>query len=132
MIASNERRASDAGNEIIRAGGNAVDAAVARDSPAVTYPVAGTSAGGFMAIRWPTGRVAAIDYAKSPRLPRTGDMYLTRRGTRPTRASGYRASGVPGAVADGRGAAKYGTMTLSQVMQPAIRFARDGFTVDSR
>jgi gamma-glutamyltranspeptidase/glutathione hydrolase len=126
MIASNERRASDAGNEIIRAGGNAVDAAVAVGfALAVTYPVAGNiGGGGFMVIRMADGRAAAIDYREVAPLAAHRDMYLD--------ASGYRASGVPGAVAGmAEALAKYGTMTLSQVMQPAIRLARDGFTVDS-
>jgi gamma-glutamyltranspeptidase / glutathione hydrolase len=135
MIASNERRASDAGNEIIRAGGNAVDAAVAVGfALAVTYPVAGNiGGGGFMVIRLADGRNAAIDYREVAPLAAHRNMYLDAAGN-PTNESivGYRASGVPGAVAGMAAAlAKYGTMTLSQVMQPAIRLARDGFTVDS-
>ena len=135
MIASNERRASDAGNEIIRAGGNAVDAAVAVGfALAVTYPVAGNiGGGGFMVIRMADGRNAAIDYREVAPLAAHRDMYLDANGN-PTNESivGYRASGVPGAVAGmAEALAKYGTMTLSQVMQPAIRLARDGFTVDS-
>ncbi len=135
MIASNERRASDAGNEIIRAGGNAVDAAVAVGfALAVTYPVAGNiGGGGFMVIRMADGRAAAIDYREVAPLAAHRDMYLDASGN-PTNESivGYRASGVPGAVAGmAEALAKYGTMTLSQVMQPAIRLARDGFVVDS-
>lgn len=135
MIASNERRASDAGNEIIRAGGNAVDAAVAVGfALAVTYPVAGNiGGGGFMVIRMADGRTAAIDYREVAPLAAHRDMYLDASGN-PTNESivGYRASGVPGAVAGmAEALARYGTMTLSQVMQPAIRLARDGFAVDS-
>ncbi|MBK8249867.1 MAG: gamma-glutamyltransferase [Gemmatimonadetes bacterium] len=135
MIASNERRASDAGNEIIRAGGNAVDAAVAVGfALAVTYPVAGNiGGGGFMVIRMADGRNAAIDYREVAPLAAHRNMYLDAAGN-PTNESivGYRASGVPGAVAGmAEALAKYGTLTLSQVMQPAIRLARDGFTVDS-
>lgn len=135
MIASNERRASDAGNEIIRAGGNAVDAAVAVGfALAVTYPVAGNiGGGGFMVIRMADGRNAAIDYREVAPLAAHRDMYLDAQGN-PTNESiiGYRASGVPGAVAGmAEALSKYGTMTLSQVMQPAIKLARDGFTVDS-
>lgn len=135
MIASNERRASDAGSEIVKAGGNAVDAAVAVGfALAVTYPVAGNiGGGGFMVIRMADGRTAAIDYREVAPLAASRNMYLDEKGN-PTTESiiGYKASGVPGSVA-GMAAAlgKYGTMTLKQVMQPAIRLARDGFTVDS-
>ncbi len=135
MIASNERLASDAGSEIIRAGGNAVDAAVAVGfALAVTYPVAGNvGGGGFMVIRMADGRSAAIDYREVAPLAAHRNMYLDSLGN-PTDASivGYRASGVPGAVAGmAEALAKYGTMTLAQVMRPAIRLAREGFVVDS-
>lgn len=135
MIASNERRASDAGNEIIRAGGNAVDAAVAVGfALAVTYPVAGNvGGGGFMVIRMADGRTAAIDYREMAPLAASRDMYLDAQGN-PTNESivGYRASGVPGAVAGmAEALSKYGTMSLARVMEPAIRLARDGFIVDS-
>ncbi|MCC6318791.1 MAG: gamma-glutamyltransferase [Gemmatimonadaceae bacterium] len=136
MIASNERRASDAGNEIIQAGGNAVDAAVAVGfALAVTYPVAGNvGGGGFMVIRMADGRSAAIDYREVAPQAASRDMYLDAQGN-PTNESiiGYRASGVPGAVAGmAEALAKYGTMPLSRVMEPAIRLARDGFVVDSQ
>lgn len=135
MIASNERRASDAGNEIIRAGGNAVDAAVAVGfALAVTYPVAGNvGGGGFMVIRMADGRSASIDYREIAPLASHRDMYLDADGN-PTNESiiGYKASGVPGAVAGmAEALTKFGTMSLAQVMAPAIRLARDGFVVDS-
>ncbi|MGQ0766337.1 MAG: gamma-glutamyltransferase [Gemmatimonadota bacterium] len=135
MIASNERRASDAGSEIIRAGGNAVDAAVAVGfALAVTYPVAGNlGGGGFMVIRMADGRTAALDYREIAPLRAYRDMYLDSAGN-PTNESvvGYRASGVPGSVAGmAEALAKYGSLPLSVVMQPAIRLARDGFIVDS-
>jgi gamma-glutamyltranspeptidase/glutathione hydrolase len=135
MVVSNERLASEAGSEIIRAGGNAVDAAVAVGfALAVTYPVAGNvGGGGFMVIRLADGRVAALDYREVAPLAAHRDMYLDAQGN-PTNESiqGYRASGVPGSVAGmAEALAKYGTMSLSRVMQPAIHLARDGFTVDS-
>lgn len=135
MIASNSRLASEAGNEIIRGGGNAVDAAVAVGfALAVTYPYAGNlGGGGYMVIRMADGRTAALDYREvAPRAARR-DMYLDKSGN-PTNESviGYRASGVPGAVAGmAEALAKYGTRTLTQVMAPAIRLARDGFVVDT-
>jgi gamma-glutamyltranspeptidase/glutathione hydrolase len=79
------------------------------------------------------GRTAALDYREVAPLAATRDMYVGADG-RVTRESvvGHRASGVPGAVA-GLAAVleRYGTMSLREVMQPAIRLARDGFTVDS-
>lgn len=136
MIASNQILASEAGNEIIRAGGNAVDAAVAVGfALAVTYPVAGNiGGGGFMVIRMADGRTASIDYREVAPLAASRNMYLDADGN-PTNESiiGYRASGVPGAVAGMTEAlAKYGTMPLQRVMAPAIRMARDGFVVDSQ
>ncbi len=135
MIASNEQRASDAGNEIIKAGGNAVDAAVAVGfALAVTYPVAGNlGGGGFMVIRMADGRSASIDYREVAPLAAHRDMYLDADGN-PTRESivGYRASGVPGSVAGmAEALVRYGSMPLAKVMEPAIRLARDGFVVDS-
>jgi gamma-glutamyltranspeptidase/glutathione hydrolase len=135
MIASNQRLGSDAGNEIIRAGGNAVDAAVAVGfALAVVYPYAGNiGGGGFMVIRMADGRAAAIDYREVAPLAATRDMYLDKNG-RPTMESiiGYRASGVPGSVAGmSEALAKYGSKSLKEVMAPAIRLARDGFVVDS-
>lgn len=135
MIASNQVLASNAGGEIVNAGGNAVDAAVAVGfALAVAYPVAGNiGGGGFMVIRMADGRAATIDYREVAPLAASRNMYLDAAGN-PTNESiiGYKASGVPGAVA-GMAAAlsKYGTMSLAQVMAPAIRMARDGFVVDS-
>jgi gamma-glutamyltranspeptidase/glutathione hydrolase len=135
MIASIDRLASDAGSEILSAGGNAVDAAVAVGfALAVTYPAAGNvGGGGFMVIRMADGRTAAIDYREVAPLSASRDMYLDANGN-PTDGSivGYRASGVPGSVAGmAEALAKHGTMPLSRVMAPAIRLARDGFVVDS-
>ncbi|MEP7383244.1 MAG: gamma-glutamyltransferase [Gemmatimonadota bacterium] len=135
MIASNQVLASNAGSEIVKAGGNAVDAAVAVGfALAVTYPVAGNiGGGGFMVIRMADGRAATIDYREIAPLAASRNMYLDAAGN-PTNESivGYKASGVPGAVAGmAEALAKYGSMTLAQVMAPAIRMARDGFVVDS-
>lgn len=135
MIASNQQLASDAGSEIIQAGGNAVDAAVAVGfALAVTYPVAGNlGGGGFMVIRMADGRTAAIDYREVAPLAAHRDMYLDEKGE-PTRESivGYRASGVPGAVAGmAEALSKFGTKSLAEVLAPAIRLAREGFVVDS-
>jgi gamma-glutamyltranspeptidase/glutathione hydrolase len=135
MIASNSPLASQAGDEIIRAGGNAVDAAVATGfALEVTYPVAGNiGGGGYMVIRMRDGRAAAIDYREVAPLAASRNMYIDENG-KLTKESvvGYRASGVPGAVAGmAEALAKYGSKPLSEVMRPAIKLAEDGFVVDS-
>ncbi len=135
MVVSNSRLASEAGDEILRAGGNAVDAAVATGfALAVSYPFAGNiGGGGFMNIRMADGRTAAIDYREVAPLAATRDMYLDANGKLTDKSIvGHLASGVPGAVAGMHGALKkYGTKTLAEVMAPAIRLAEDGFVVDS-
>lgn len=135
MVASNSELASAAGREILQAGGNAMDAAVAVGfALAVTYPFAGNiGGGGFMVVRMADGRTAAIDYREIAPLAATRDMFVDSAGKLTDRSvNGHLASGVPGAVA-GMDAAlrRFGTMSLAQVMAPAVRLARDGFTVDS-
>jgi gamma-glutamyltranspeptidase / glutathione hydrolase len=134
MIASNSRLASEAGVEILRRGGNAVDAAVAVGfALAVTHPEAGNlGGGGYMVIRMADGRVAALDFRETAPLGATRNMYLDARGQRTDRSvTGHLASGVPGSVAGLTSAlAKYGTLPLSTVMTPAIRTAESGFVVD--
>jgi gamma-glutamyltranspeptidase/glutathione hydrolase len=135
MVSSNDQRASEAGIEILRQGGNAVDAAVATGfALAVTYPVAGNiGGGGFMVIRLASGEVAAIDYREIAPLASTRDMYLDEAGRKTDKSLvGHLASGVPGAVAGlAEAQRKYGRLTLAQVMAPAIRLAGEGFPVDS-
>ncbi|MBX3133628.1 MAG: gamma-glutamyltransferase [Gemmatimonadaceae bacterium] len=135
MVSSNSDLASAAGVEILRAGGNAVDAAVAVGfALAVTYPFAGNiGGGGFMTIRMADGRTAALDYREVAPLASTRDMYVDSTGKLSGKQlTGHLASGVPGAVA-GMAAAleRYGSKSLAEVMAPAIRMARDGFVVDS-
>lgn len=135
MVASNDALASAAGVEVLRQGGNAVDAAVATGfALAVTYPVAGNlGGGGFMVIRLASGEVAAIDYREIAPLASTRNMYLDSAGNKTDKSLvGHLASGVPGAVAGlAEAQRKYGRLTLAQVMAPAIRLAADGFIVDS-
>ena len=135
MVASSSREASEAGLEIMRSGGNAVDAAVAVGfALAVTYPQAGNiGGGGFMVIRMADGRAAALDYREVAPLAATRDMYVGPDGKLTNESVvGHRASGVPGAVAGMAAAlARYGTMPLARVMQPAIRLAAEGIVVDS-
>jgi gamma-glutamyltranspeptidase / glutathione hydrolase len=135
MIASNSMLASEAGDEIIRQGGNAVDAAVAVGfALAVTFPFAGNlGGGGYMVIRMADGRAAAIDYREIAPLASHRDMYLDAEGKLTNKSVvGYLASGVPGAVAGmAEALSKYGSMPLAKVIAPAIRLAADGFVVDS-
>lgn len=135
MVASDDRLASSVGVEVMRQGGNAVDAAVAVGfALAVTFPEAGNlGGGGYMVIRMANGRVAALDYRETAPLAATRDMYIGADG-KVTGESviGPRASGVPGAVAGMVEAQrKFGALPLARVLAPAIRLAADGFIVDS-
>lgn len=135
MVVSEERLASEAGVEMLRKGGNAVDAAVATGfALAVTYPEAGNiGGGGYMVIRMADGRTAAIDYREMAPQAATRDMYLDADGKLTDKSVvGHLAAGVPGAVA-GMVAAleRYGTLPLRTVLEPAIRLAEQGFVVDS-
>jgi gamma-glutamyltranspeptidase/glutathione hydrolase len=135
MIASMSDLASGAGIEILKQGGNAVDAAVATGfALAVTYPSAGNlGGGGFMVIHMADGRSAAIDYREIAPLAASRNMYLDAAGKLTNKSLvGGLASGVPGSVAGmAMALAKYGTMSLHDVMQPAIHLAADGFVVDT-
>jgi gamma-glutamyltranspeptidase / glutathione hydrolase len=134
MVASNSALASEAGLEILRRGGNAVDAAVAVGfALAVTYPEAGNiGGGGYMVIRMADGRTEALDYREVAPLAATRDMYASDSGPDDRSVIGHLASGVPGAVAGMAAAlARYGTMPLRDVIQPAVQLAREGFLVDS-
>jgi gamma-glutamyltranspeptidase/glutathione hydrolase len=134
MVVSNSRLASEAGVEIMKKGGNAVDAAVAVGfALEVTFPFAGNiGGGGFMVVRMANGQDAAIDYRETAPLAATRDMYIENGKLSRKSTIGGLASGVPGSVAGMAAAlAKYGTMSLHDVMQPAIRLATDGFVVDS-
>jgi gamma-glutamyltranspeptidase/glutathione hydrolase len=136
MVVSNSRLASEAGIEILKAGGNAVDAAVATGfALAVTYPSAGNiGGGGFMNIRMADGRSMTLDYREMAPMGSTRDMYVDANGKLTNKSVlGYLASGVPGSVAGmSEALRKYGTMSLAQVMAPAIRLAEQGFMVDSQ
>jgi len=134
MVASVHELASQAGVEVMQAGGNAVDAAVAVGfALAVVHPQAGNlGGGGFMLIRAPEGTNHFIDYREKAPAAATANMYLDAQGNVIPDAStlGYRAIGVPGSVAGMVYAEKkYGKLTLQQVIAPAIRLARDGYAL---
>ncbi|MEA2765139.1 MAG: gamma-glutamyltranspeptidase / glutathione hydrolase [Gemmatimonadaceae bacterium] len=135
MVASDNVLAAQVGAEVMRQGGNAVDAAVATGfALAVTFPEAGNlGGGGYMVIRLADGRVAALDYREVAPLAATRDMYVGADGKlNGESVIGPRASGVPGAVAGMLEAhRKYGRLPVAKVLAPAIRLAAEGFTVDS-
>ncbi|WP_448204852.1 gamma-glutamyltransferase [Azospirillum sp. sgz302134] len=132
MVATAQHLASQVGADILRQGGNAVDAAVAVGyALAVVYPAAGNlGGGGFMTIRFADGRTTFLDFREKAPLAATETMYLDQAGNPIKDAStrGYLAVGVPGSVA-GLDAAltKYGTLKRDKVMAPAIGFAENGF-----
>jgi gamma-glutamyltranspeptidase/glutathione hydrolase len=134
MVASADAHASRAGIDILREGGNAVDAAVAVGfALAVTHPSAGNiGGGGFMVIRLADGRETTIDYRETAPAAAHRDMFLDAAGNPATERSlvGPLAAGVPGSVA-GLALAhrRYGRLPLARVMGPAVRLARDGFEV---
>jgi gamma-glutamyltranspeptidase/glutathione hydrolase len=135
MVASDSRIAAEAGSEILRSGGNAVDAAVATGfALAVAYPEAGNlGGGGYMVIRMADGRAEALDYREVAPLAATRDMYVGPDGKLTGESLiGPKASGVPGAVAGMLEAhRKYGSLPIDKVLAPAIRLASQGFVVDS-
>ena len=134
MVVSVHHLATDAGVEILKGGGNAVDAAVATGfALAVVYPYAGNiGGGGFMLIHLDNSKSTFIDYRERAPLAAAANMYLDAKGNVIPDASitGYKAVGVPGSVAGMVYAEKkYGKLTLSKVMAPAIRLASLGFVL---
>src|SRR6202521_2756706 len=134
IVVSVHELASHTGVEIMQAGGNAVDAAVATGfALAVVHPAAGNiGGGGFMLIRMADGKTHFIDYREKAPAAATRDMYLDPQGNVIPGASeiGYKAIGVPGSVAGMAYAEqKYGKLTLKQVIAPAIRLAREGYAL---
>jgi gamma-glutamyltranspeptidase/glutathione hydrolase len=134
IVVSIHELASRAGVEIMQAGGNAVDAAVATGfALAVVHPPAGNiGGGGFMLVRMTDGKTHFIDYREKAPMAATAGMYLDKQGNVIAGASefGYKSIGVPGSVAGMVYAEqKYGKLTLRQVMAPAIRLAREGYAL---
>jgi gamma-glutamyltranspeptidase / glutathione hydrolase len=134
IVVSIHELASRAGVEIMQAGGNAIDAAVATGfALAVVHPPAGNlGGGGFMLVRMADGKVHFLDYREKAPAAAKADMFLDAEGNVIEGASeyGYKAIGVPGSVAGMVYAEqKYGKLTLKQVMAPAIRLAREGYAL---
>src|SRR5258707_1109180 len=137
MIATDEELGSEAGIEILKRGGNAVDAAVAvAFALAVVEPAAGNiGGGGFMLIRLANGKTTFLDYREVAPGKATRDMYIGKDGQLDEEASviGYKSIAVPGTVAGLTLALKtYGSMKLADVLAPAIRLAENGFPISKR
>lgn len=135
MVVSAHRLASDAGVEVLRKGGNAVDAAIAvAYALAVTFPEAGNiGGGGFMTIRLHDGRQTFIDFREMAPQTATATMYQDANGNVIPGLStrGYRAVAIPGTVAGLELArTKYGTRPRAPLMAAAIKLARNGFILD--
>ena len=137
MVATDDPLASQAGVEILKRGGNAVDAAVATAfALAVVEPAAGNiGGGGFMLVRLANGKTTFFDYREMAPGKATRDMYIMPNGKLDPEAStiGYRSVAVPGTVAGLALALKtYGKLKLADVMQPAIRYAEQGIPVTDK
>ena len=137
MVVSAHPEASQVGIDILKKGGNAVDAAVAvQFALAVVYPNAGNiGGGGFMVYRSAKGEVNTLDFREKAAAGASRDMYLDAAGNPIVDKSlyGHLAAGVPGSV-DGMVEAhrKYGKLTWAQVLQPAIDLAHNGFKITKR
>ena len=136
MVVSARVEASQAGIEILKKGGNGVDAAVAVGfALAVVHPAAGNlGGGGFMVIRFADGDATTFDYREKAPRAATRTMYLDSAGAAVSRLSreGHLASGVPGSPAGLILAhQRYGRLSLSDVMAPAIRLADRGFRLSA-
>jgi gamma-glutamyltranspeptidase / glutathione hydrolase len=136
MVVSAHHLASDAGLETLRAGGNAVDGAVATAfALAVVHPISGNlGGGGFLLLRTHKGKATFLDFREKAPLAATEFMYQDAKGNVIPDASltGYRSIATPGSVAGLVYAErKYGKLGLKRVIAPAIRLAREGFQLSA-
>jgi len=132
MVVSAHPLASEVGKNILKKGGNAVDAAIATQfALAVVYPGAGNiGGGGFMVARFADGHVDALDYREKAPVAAFPEMYLGETGEPIPLKSlrGHHASGVPGTVAGlAEAHHKYGKLPWHELVQPSIDLARKGF-----
>jgi len=135
IVVTAQHLATRVGVDVLKDGGNAVDAAVAVGyALAVVYPAAGNiGGGGFMTIQLADGRKTFLDFREKAPLAATANMYLDKDGNVVKGASttGHLAVGVPGTVSGMEYALqKYGTMKRAAVLAPAVRYAKDGFVLD--
>jgi len=136
MVVTAQHLATEVGVDVLRRGGNAVDAAVAVGyALAVVYPAAGNlGGGGFMTLQLADGRKTFLDFREKAPLAATANMYLDAAGNVVKRSTttGHLAVGVPGTVSGlDMALAKYGTMKRADLIAPAIRFAEEGFVLDA-
>jgi len=135
MVVSAQGYATKVGVDVLKKGGNAIDAAVAVGyALAVVYPAAGNiGGGGFMTITLADGRKKFIDFREKAPLAATANMYLDAKGNVIPKlsADGYLSAAVPGSVAGFELAReKYGTLPRATLITPAIKLARDGYVLD--
>ena len=135
MVVSAQHLATRVGVDVLKDGGNAVEAAVAVGyALAVVYPAAGNlGGGGFMTIQLADGRKTFLDFREKAPLAATANMYLDKDGNviKGASTTGHLAVGVPGTVSGMELAlSKYGTMKRAVVIAPAIKYAQDGFVLD--
>ncbi len=135
MVVTAQHLATNVGVDVLKDGGNAVDAAVAVGyALAVVYPAAGNlGGGGFMTIQLADGRKTFLDFREKAPLAASANMYLDASGNviKGASTNGHLAVGVPGTVSGLELAlAKYGTMKRAALIAPAIRYAQDGFVLD--
>ena len=134
MVVSAQHLATQVGVDVLKRGGNAIDAAVAVGyALAVVYPAAGNlGGGGFMTVQLADGRKTFLDFREKAPLAATANMYLDASGNviKGASTNGYLAVGIPGSVAGFEDArAKYGTMTRAKLLAPAIKLAQQGFVL---
>lgn len=135
MVVSAQHLATEVGVDVLKRGGNAVDAAVAVGyALAVAYPAAGNlGGGGFMTIQLADGRKTFLDFRETAPKGATANMYLDKDGNviKGISTKGHLAVGVPGSVSGMEYAReKYGTMKRAELLAPAIQLAEQGFVLD--
>jgi gamma-glutamyltranspeptidase / glutathione hydrolase len=132
-VVSAHALASEVGVNILKEGGNAVDAAIATQlALAVVYPDAGNiGGGGFMMIHLKTGKNISIDFRETAPAAASRDMYLDANGNAQMNLSqdGHLSAGVPGSVAGIFAAMKYAKIPFNKLIQPAIDLAANGFAI---
>jgi gamma-glutamyltranspeptidase/glutathione hydrolase len=135
MVVTAQHLASQVGVDVLRKGGNAVDAAVAVGyALAVVYPAAGNlGGGGFMTLQLADGRKTFLDFREKAPLAATANMYLDKEGNviKGLSTHGHLAVGVPGTVSGMEYAReKYGTLSRASLIAPSIALAEKGFALD--
>ena len=132
MVVSQHWLASEVGRDVLAAGGNAIDAAIATGfALAVVHPTAGNiGGGGFMVVRFPNGQTTAIDFREKAPLASFPEMWLDEKGeySSDVHHRSAKSVGVPGTVAGFERAHKlYGDMDWQRLVSPAVAIAEDGF-----